>query len=87
MLESSVPFLLPRLSSKTDLLTTYDNLITDSSLSGTDKNFIKKLWDVVTNSTENIGTEESKTDSLVDDILRSSGLNNWPLSIEYFHHS
>ena len=81
-----MPFLLPQLSFDT-LTATRRNLRNNSSLSGTDKNFIKKLSDVATNSTENIGTEESKTDSLVDDMLRSVGLNNWPLSIEYFHHS
>ena len=82
-----MPFLLPRLSSKADLLTTYNNIITDSSLSKTDKVFIKKLWNVVTNRSKNIGTEESKTDSLVEDMLRSVRLNNWPLTLEYFHHS
>jgi hypothetical protein len=51
-------------------------------LSTTDKSFINKLYGVVINSQLDIGTAESKTDSLVDTMMGSFGLDNWPLQME-----
>ena len=76
-------FLLPQLNHDT-LLAMRRNLRNDSTLSTTDKSFINKLYGVVINSHLDIGTAESKTDSLVDLMLRSFGLDNWPLQMEYF---
>lgn len=53
------------------------NPITDSSILA----FIKKLYLVVENSDLKIGTRETTTDSLVDDLLRIVKFNIWPLTI------
>ena len=44
--------------------------------------FIDKLHDVTENSTLSVGTSETHTDSLVDDLLRIARLNTWPLKIK-----
>lgn len=44
--------------------------------------FIDKLHDITENSTQLIGTSETHTDSLVDDLLRVVGFNTWPLKIK-----
>ena len=41
------------------------------------KTFIDKLHDITENSVEAIGTSETHTDSLVDDLLRIGGLPTW----------
>jgi len=46
------------------------------------KTFIDKLHDITENSVEAIGTSETHTDSLVDDLLRIVELNAWPLKIK-----
>ena len=45
------------------------------------KTFIDKMRDVVENEKVAVGTDESKTDTLVDDLLRIANLNVWPLKI------
>ncbi|CAG8621347.1 11355_t:CDS:2, partial [Ambispora leptoticha] len=45
------------------------------------KTFIDKMRDVVKNEKVATGTDESKTDTLVDDLLRIADLNVWPLKI------
>lgn len=45
------------------------------------KTFFDKLHDVVKNSDVLIGTAETYTDTLVDDLLRIVTLNRWPLKI------
>ena len=45
------------------------------------KTFIDKMRDVVENEKVATGTDESKTDTLVDDLLRIADLNVWPLKI------
>jgi len=44
--------------------------------------FIDKLHDITENSTQTIGTSETHTVSLVDDLLRIVGFNTWPLKIK-----
>jgi len=44
--------------------------------------FIDKLHDITENSILSIGTSETHTDSLVDDLLRVVGFNTWPLKIK-----
>ena len=39
------------------------------------------MRDVVENEKVATGTDESKTDTLVDDLLRIADLNVWPLKI------
>ncbi|CAG8637710.1 8504_t:CDS:2, partial [Paraglomus occultum] len=47
------------------------------------KSFIHKLHKVVRNAGLDIGTEESKTDSLVNHLLcRTIDFDNWPLDVE-----
>ncbi|CAG8654564.1 17613_t:CDS:2, partial [Funneliformis caledonium] len=43
--------------------------------------FVDKLHDVVLNGVQVVGTDETFTDTLVDDLLRITKLNNWPLKI------
>ncbi|CAG8509458.1 1130_t:CDS:2 [Ambispora leptoticha] len=45
------------------------------------KTFIVKMHDVVMNEKVATGTLESKTDTLVDDLLRVAELNDWPLKL------
>jgi len=46
------------------------------------KTFIDKLHDITEHSLVVIGTSETCTDSLVDDLLRIVGLNLWPFKIQ-----
>jgi len=46
------------------------------------KTFIDKLHDITEHSLNVIGTSETCTDSLVDDLLRIVGLNLWPFKIQ-----
>ena len=39
------------------------------------------MRDVVENENVETGTDESRTDTLVDDLLRIADLNVWPLMI------
>lgn len=50
-------------------------------VSGSVKTFFDKLHDVVRNSPVSVGTSETVTDSLVDDLLRIVSLNDWPFKI------
>ena len=45
--------------------------------------FVEKLHVVVFNGVHVAGTDESFTDTLVDDLLRIVELNDWPLKIRY----
>ncbi|CAG8656699.1 15165_t:CDS:2, partial [Racocetra persica] len=45
------------------------------------KTFLDKMHDVVMNEKVATGTLESKTDTLVDDLLRIVDLNDWPLKL------
>jgi len=45
------------------------------------KTFIAKMHDVVMNEKVATGTIESKTDTLMDDLLRVADLNDWPLKL------
>lgn len=53
------------------------NPITDGNV----LSFVRKLRRVVENSDLKIGTRETTTDSLVDDLLRIVNFNTWPLTI------
>ena len=44
--------------------------------------FIDKLHDITENSVQTIGTSETHTDALVDDLLRVVDLNDFPLKIK-----
>ena|SRR6185437_9645452 len=46
------------------------------------RTFFVKLRIVLRNGTEAIGTSETYTDSLVDDLLRIVEMNDWPLMIQ-----
>jgi len=45
------------------------------------QSFVDKLHDVVFNGFQVAGTDETFTDTLVDDLLRIVELNDWPLKI------
>jgi len=51
-------------------------------MDGDVKTFCKKLHIVFRNGLEPVGTSETYTDSLVDDLLRIVHLNTWPLMIQ-----
>lgn len=45
------------------------------------RTFFAKLHDVVINGMQVVGTEDTLTDTLVDDLLRIVELNDWPLRV------